>query len=63
MTKLKLNEFLDKADDCIRKAAQGENVYSVQTGEGTAVILSEDEYNILSEVMRIVLGDMPGFGE
>ena len=59
MKELKLNEFLDGADDFIKNAALGDEFYMVQTGTGNAVIISEDEYKILTDALRVTLGCLP----
>ena len=44
MEELKLNEFLNRADDYIKNAAIGVDTYSVQTNSGKVIIISEQEY-------------------
>lgn len=59
MTELKLNEFLDRADDFINNASMGEDFYSVKTNSGKAIIISEDEWKIMTDAMRVAMGYKP----
>lgn len=59
MKELGLNEFLSQADDFIKNAAIGEEFYSIATTAGKAVVISEDEFKILSDAMRILIGSEP----
>ena len=62
MKELKLNEFLDQADDFITNAALGEEFYSIQTKAGKAIVISEDEWKMLTDAMRIAMGCKPKYG-
>lgn len=53
---LKLNEFLDRADDFIKNAALGEEFYSIETKAGNAIIISEDEWKMLTDAMGLQWG-------
>ena len=59
MKELKLNEFLDRADDFINNASMGEDCYAVQTNSGKAIIISEDEWKIMTDAMRVAMGCNP----
>lgn len=59
MKELKLNEFLDRADDFINNASMGEDFYAVQTNSGKAIIISEDEWKIMTDAMRVAVGCNP----
>lgn len=59
MKELKLNEFLDRSDDFIKNAAIGDDFYMVKTNAGNAIIISEDEYKILTDALRVTLGCPP----
>ncbi len=59
MKDLRLNEFLDRADDFINNAAIGEEFYAIQTTSGKAIVISEDEWKIMSDAMRVAMGCKP----
>lgn len=59
MKELKLNEFLARADDFINNAAMGEEFYSIQTNSGKAIIISEGEWKIMTDAMRVAMGCKP----
>ena len=59
MKDLRLNEFLDRADDFINNAAIGEEFYAIQTTSGKAIVISEDEWKIMSDAMRVAMRCKP----
>ncbi len=59
MKELKLNDFLSQADDIINNAAIGEEFYTIQTKSGKAVVISEDEWKIMTDAMRVAMGCKP----
>ena len=59
MKELKLNEFLDRADDFINNASIGEEFYAVETNSGKAIVISEDEWKMLTDAMRVAMGCNP----
>lgn len=59
MKDLRLNEFLDRADDFINNAAIGEEFYAIQTTSGKAIVISEDEWKMLTDAMRVAMGCKP----
>lgn len=59
MKELKLSEFLVRADDYVNNASIGEEFYAVKTNSGKAIIISEDEWKIMSDAMRVAMGCNP----
>ena len=59
MKDLRLNEFLDRADDFINNAAIGEEFYAIQTTSGKAIVISENEWKMLTDAMRVAMGCKP----
>ncbi len=59
MKDLRLNEFLDRADDFINNAAIGEEFYAIQTTSGKAIVINEDEWKMLTDAMRVAMGCKP----
>ncbi len=59
MKELKLNEFLDRADDLNNNANIGQNINKKQTNSGKAILISEDEWKIMTDAMRVAMGCNP----
>ncbi len=59
MKELKLNDFLSHADDIINNAAIGEEFYTIQTKSGKPVVISEAEWKIMTDAMRVAMGCKP----
>lgn len=55
MKELNLNEFLNRADDYINNAVIGQDVYTVQTNCGKAIILSEEEWKRLLSIKENII--------
>lgn len=50
-----IQEFLENAESLVIGAAANDDFVRIKTPEGTAVIISESEWNILIEAMKQVI--------
>ena len=55
MKEMSLKEFLENSESVIREAACNGDFTSVKVGEGKAVIISEEEWKILCDGLRMLL--------
>ena len=55
MKEITLSEFTNDAENCTVQAVRDSEFLKIRTKAGNAVLISEDEWNIFSDAMKLVL--------
>lgn len=55
INQMTMQEFLNNPDAVIKEAANNGKFAAVNTGEGKAIIISEEEWKIMCEAMQLLI--------
>ena len=55
INQMTMQEFLNNPDSVIKEAAKNGKFAAVNTDEGKAIIISEEEWKIMCEAMQLII--------
>ena len=58
MKELTQKEFADNMEDIIKKAILCDDFVKIKTKDGKAMLVSEDEWNVMTEFAQLVLSSV-----